>query len=39
MLDGDEAGQRASQRLAKRLRGRVSLSMVKAFGEDQGDAS
>lgn len=28
MLDGDEAGRRASQQLAVRLRGRVSLSMA-----------
>jgi len=28
MLDGDEAGQRASQQLAARLRGKVSLSTV-----------
>jgi DNA primase len=28
MLDGDEAGRRASQQLAARLRGKVSLSMV-----------
>jgi hypothetical protein len=28
MLDGDEAGQRASQQLAARLRGKVSLFMV-----------
>ena len=28
MLDGDEAGQRASQQLAARLRGKVSLSMA-----------
>jgi DNA primase len=28
MLDGDEAGQRASQQLAARLRGKVLLSMV-----------
>ena len=34
MLDGDEAGQRASQQLAKRLRGRVSLSMVKVRAVD-----
>jgi DNA primase len=29
MLDGDEAGQRASRQLAARLQGRVSLSLVK----------
>jgi len=29
MLDGDEAGQRASRQLAARLRGKASLSMVK----------
>jgi DNA primase catalytic core len=28
MLDGDEAGRRASQQVAARLRGKVSLSMV-----------
>ena len=28
MLDGDQAGQRASQQLAARLRRKVSLSMV-----------
>ena len=37
MLDGDEAGQRASQQLAKRLRGRVSLSMVKVPSGRQPD--
>jgi DNA primase len=29
MLDGDKVGQRASQQLAARLRGQVSLSMVR----------
>jgi DNA primase len=37
MLDGDEAGQRASQHLAKRLRGRVSLSIVKVPSGRQPD--
>jgi len=37
MLDGDEVGQRASQQLAKRLRGRVSLSMVKVPSGRQPD--
>ena len=37
MLDGDEAGQRASQQLAKRLRGRVSLSIVKVPSGRQPD--
>jgi DNA primase len=29
MLDGDEAGQRASRQLAARLRGKVALSIVR----------
>ena len=37
MLDGDQAGQRASQQLAARLRGRVSLSMVKVPNSRQPD--
>jgi DNA primase len=37
MLDGDEAGQRASQQLAARLHGRVSLSIVKAPSGRQPD--
>jgi DNA primase len=37
MLDGDEAGQRASRQLAARLRGRVSLSLVKVPSGRQPD--
>jgi len=37
MLDGDEAGQRASQQLAARLRGKVSLSMVRVPSGRQPD--
>ena len=37
MLDGDEAGQRASQQLAARLHGRVSLSIVKVPSGRQPD--
>jgi DNA primase len=37
MLDGDEAGQRASQQLAARLQGRVSLSIVKVPSGRQPD--
>ena len=37
MLDGDEAGKRASQQLATRLRGRVSLSIVKVPSGRQPD--
>jgi len=37
MLDGDEAGQRASQQLARRLRARVSLSIVKVPSGRQPD--
>ena len=37
MLDGDEAGQRASQQLAKRLQARVSLSIVKVPSGRQPD--
>ena len=37
MLDGDEAGQRASQQLVARLHGRVSLSMVKVPSGRQPD--
>ena len=37
MLDGDEAGQRASRQLAVRLQGRVSLSIVKVPSGRQPD--
>jgi DNA primase len=37
MLDGDEAGQRASRQLAARLHGRVSLSIVKVPSGRQPD--
>jgi len=37
MLDGDEAGQRASRQLAARLQGRVSLSIVKVPSGRQPD--
>ena len=37
MLDGDEVGQRASRQLAARLRGRVSLSIVKVPSGRQPD--
>jgi len=37
MLDGDEAGRRASQQLAARLRGKVSLSMVEVASGWQPD--
>jgi DNA primase len=37
MLDGDEAGQGASRQLAARLRGRVSLSLVKVPSGRQPD--
>jgi DNA primase len=37
MLDGDEAGQRASQQLAARLRGRVSLSLAEMPSGRQPD--
>jgi len=37
MLDGDEAGRRASQHLAARLRGNVSLSVVEVPSGRQPD--
>lgn len=37
MLDGDEAGRRASQQLATRLKGKVSLSVVEAPSGRQPD--
>lgn len=37
MLDGDEAGQRASRQLAARLQGRVSVSIVKVPSGRQPD--
>jgi len=37
MLDGDEAGRRASQQLAARLRGKVSLSMAEMPSGRQPD--
>jgi len=37
MLDGDEAGRRASQQLAARLQGKVSLSVVEAPSGRQPD--
>jgi DNA primase len=37
MLDADEAGRRASQQLAARLRGKVSLSMVEVASGWQPD--
>ena len=37
MLDGDEAGQRASRQLAARLRGKVSLSMAEMPSGRQPD--
>ena len=37
MLDGDEAGRRASQQLAGRLKGKVSLSVVEAPSGRQPD--
>ena len=37
MLDGDEAGRRASQQLAARLAGKVSLSMVEVPSGRQPD--
>lgn len=37
MLDGDEVGQRASQQLAARLRGKVSLYMVEVPSGQQPD--
>jgi hypothetical protein len=37
MLDGDEAGQRASRQLAARLQGKVSLSIVKVPSGRQPD--
>ena len=37
MLDGDEAGQRAGRQLATRLRGKVSLSIVKVPSGRQPD--
>ena len=37
MLDGDEAGRRASQQLAARLKGKVSLSVVEVSSGRQPD--
>jgi DNA primase len=37
MLDGDQAGRRASQRLAARLKGKVSLSVVEVPSGRQPD--
>ena len=37
MLDGDEAGRRATQQLAERLRGKVSLSIVEVPSGRQPD--
>ena len=37
MLDGDEAGRRASQQLAARLKGKVSLSVVEVPSGRQPD--
>ena len=37
MLDGDEAGQRASRQLAARLRGKVSLSIAEMPNGRQPD--
>jgi len=37
MLDGDQAGQRASRQVAARLRGKVSLSIVKVPSGRQPD--
>jgi DNA primase len=37
MLDGDEAGRRASQQLAVRLRGKVSVSLVRVPSGRQPD--
>ena len=37
MLDGDEAGRRASQQLAARLRGKVLLSVVEVPSGRQPD--
>jgi DNA primase len=39
MLDGDEAGRRASQQLAARLKGKVSLSVVEAPGRQPDQLS
>jgi DNA primase len=37
MLDGDQAGRRASQQLAARLEGKVSLSVVEVPSGRQPD--
>jgi DNA primase len=37
ILDGDEAGRRASQQLATRLKGKVSLSVVEVPSGRQPD--
>jgi DNA primase len=37
MLDGDEAGRRASQQLATRLKGKASLSVVEVPSGRQPD--